>query len=242
MSSEHLVYDLEKGSRVILVDKSLRKEGPWKCLSICSFVLLIGATLLFTLLQFGAFRQSETEVSSTGRWGETSLGRADFEVSTFSSGWLQALVSRKPAAHAIANLSRHNQLLWTTKVAPSMLENGMQLNENDNSLVVPSTGLYFIYSQLLFHGKGCTSPVLLTHTISWQSAQFNTEVDLLKSMKTVCEGGRDPPSHSKLWFESIYQGAVFKLHKGDRLWSKTDLPHHLDLTRSGQIYFGVIGM
>ncbi|KAF7236092.1 Tumor necrosis factor [Varanus komodoensis] len=231
MSSEHLVYDLEKGSRVILVDKSLRKEGPWKCLSICSFVLLIGATLLFTLLQFGAFRQSETEEN-----------RNPLSEGLPATMKVQALVSRKPAAHAIANLSRHNQLLWTTKVAPSMLENGMQLNENDNSLVVPSTGLYFIYSQLLFHGKGCTSPVLLTHTISWQSAQFNTEVDLLKSMKTVCEGGRDPPSHSKLWFESIYQGAVFKLHKGDRLWSKTDLPHHLDLTRSGQIYFGVIGM
>ncbi|XP_062979586.1 tumor necrosis factor [Elgaria multicarinata webbii] len=232
MSSEHLVYDVEKSNSVVVLRESPRKEGPWKCLGIFSFVLLIGATLVFALLQFGALRQSENQDSKEN--GNSFSERLPHTMK------MQALVSRKPAAHAIANLTRHNQLIWTTRVAPSMLENGMQLNELDNSLVVPSTGLYFIYSQLLFHGKGCTKHLLLTHTVSWLSAEYNKKVTLLKSIKSACEGGRDPSG--KLWFESIYQGAVFKLHRGDRLWSETDLPEHLDLTRGRQIYFGVIAM
>ena len=51
----------------------------------------------------------------------------------------------------IASLNHRDELVWTTNVAPSVLENGMQLDTSDNSLVIPSSGLYFVYSQVVFH-------------------------------------------------------------------------------------------
>nr|XP_028576894.1 tumor necrosis factor-like [Podarcis muralis] len=235
MSSEHLVYDVEKGSNVVVVREKPQKESHWKCLSICSLLLLLGATFVFALLQFGAFKQSESQDSKE-------------KGSPFSGGLpqtmkVQALMSRKPAAHALASRAHGQQLFWTTDVAPSILENGMQLNKNDNSLVVPSTGLYFVYSQVMFHSDTCPeSPLLLSHTISWFSSQFNKNVELLKSIKSACEGGRTAQGQKSLWFESIYQGAVFRLNKGDRLWSKTESPQYLDFAQQGQIYFGIVAM
>ncbi|XP_008103955.2 tumor necrosis factor [Anolis carolinensis] len=239
MSSEHLVQDPEKGlptgkeaqDRPLSPPKS--QGGPWKCLSITAFLLLAAATGLFAFLQYGTlFGQKDSQ-------GNGKSFADDILPETMK---LQALVSGKPAAHAIASLNHPNQLIWTTDVAPSVLENGMKLDKAENALVVPSTGLYFVYSQLLFHKGSCTDPVLLSQRITWRSAQFNSEVELLKSLKTACEHGRDPPNQGKFWFESIYQGAVFKLHKGDRLWSKTDSLQYLDLSQQGQIYFGVIAM
>nr|XP_060617055.1 tumor necrosis factor-like [Anolis sagrei ordinatus]XP_060617057.1 tumor necrosis factor-like [Anolis sagrei ordinatus] len=242
MSSEHLVQDPEKGllptgkeaqDRPLSPHKSQR--GPWKCLTITSFLLLALATGLFAFLQYGNLFGQKDSKENRKSFSEDILPE---------TMKVQALVSGKPAAHAIASLHHPNQLIWTTDVAPSVLENGMKLDKAENALVVPSTGLYFVYSQLLFHKGSCTSaePVLLSHMITSHSAQFNTEVVLLKSLKTACQHGRDPPHQGKIWFESIYQGAVFKLHKGDRLWSKTNAMEYLDLDRQGQIYFGVIAM
>ncbi|KAH0630485.1 hypothetical protein JD844_013544 [Phrynosoma platyrhinos] len=184
------------------------------------------------------------------RQGQIYFGDSKENGKSFSEDLLpktmkvQALMSRKPAAHAVASLAHPNKLVWTTDVAPSVLENGMRLDKEDNALVVPSTGLYFIYSQLLFHSDSCPSadPILLSHSISSWSEQFKSEVELLKSIKTACEGGHNDPGQKKMWFQSIYQGAVFQLYKGDRLWSKTESLQYLDLKRQGQIYFGVIAM
>ncbi|XP_015681363.1 tumor necrosis factor-like [Protobothrops mucrosquamatus] len=230
MSSEQLVNDVEKGSIVVIREPS-QKNNHWKCLSICSFLLLIGAVTVFALLQLDAFGLSEKENSK--------LQGNSFSEHLPDTMKVQALKSGKPAAHAIASSRYSPQLKWTTDVVPSILENGMRLDENENSLIVPSTGLYFVYSQLLFHKDHCKKPLLLTHNITFWSSEFSFEVELLKSIKSVCE---DASSDKKLWFESIYQGAVFKLNRGDRLLSKTNLPEFLDFTHSTQIYFGVIAM
>ncbi|XP_061478102.1 tumor necrosis factor [Rhineura floridana] len=236
MSSEHLVYDVEKGDhKIVVVREKPQKDSRWKCLTVCSLLLLIGATFVFAVLQFGAFKQSEHQDARENR-------------NSFSEGLpdtmkVQALMSNKPAAHAIAVRTPNKQLVWTTDVAPAIQENGMQLDKNDNSLVVPSTGLYFVYSQVMFHGDTCPeSPLLLSHTVSWSSSQFNSNVDLLKAIKSVCEGGSDTQGHKSMWFESIYQGAVFRLNKGDHVWSKTESSQYLDFTHHGQIYFGIVAM
>ncbi|XP_026575865.1 tumor necrosis factor [Pseudonaja textilis] len=230
MSSEQLVHDVEKGNIVVIREPS-PKNNHWKCLSICSFLLLIGAVTVFALLQLDAFGLSEKQ--------DSKLQGNSFSDHLPGTMKVQALRSGKPAAHAVASSRHSSQLKWTADVFPSILENGMRLDENENSLVVPSTGLYFVYSQLLFHKDNCKKPLLLTHNITCWSSDFSLEVELLKSIKSVCE---EASSNKKLWFESIYQGAVFQLNKGDRLMSKTNLPEYLDFTHSTQIYFGVIAM
>ncbi|XP_053154816.1 tumor necrosis factor-like [Hemicordylus capensis] len=233
MSSEHLVYDVEKGSKVVVVGEKPSQEGRWKCLSICSFLLLIGAVAVFAVLQFGAFRKSANQDSI-----EKGNSFLDGLPQTMK---VQAVTSRKPVAHAIASLKHSNKLVWTTDVAPAMLNN-IVLSSTDNALVIPSDGLYFVYSQLMFHGANCGDSLLLSHTIKSWSTMYNGEVELLKSIKSVCEVPSSTPNHKKLWFESIYQGAVFKLMKGDRLWSQTESAQYLDLDRQGQIYFGVVAL
>ncbi|XP_070591753.1 tumor necrosis factor-like [Erythrolamprus reginae] len=230
MSSEQLVHDVEKGN-IVVIREPAPKNSHWKCLSICSFLLLIGAVTVFALLQLDAFGSSEKQ--------DSKLQGNSFSDHLPDTMKVQALISRKPAAHAVASSENPQQLQWTTDVAPTVLENGMQLNKNENSLIVPSDGLYFVYSQLLFHSDQCRRSVLLTHNITSWSSMHNDEVELLKSIKSVCEV---VSSDKKLWFESIYQGAVFNLKNGDRLFSKTNHPEFLDFTHSTQIYFGVIAM
>lgn len=129
-----------------------------------------------------------------------------------------------------------------------MTKNGMRLSEKDNALEVPSTGLYFVYSQLLFSGQGCEEQIdslLLTHTIHSLSREFNGgKVALMKAVKSVCESENGSQGRNKLWFESIYQGGVFLLHEGDKLLSETDaqLAKYLNLDREGQVYFGAIAL
>ncbi|XP_058021786.1 tumor necrosis factor-like [Ahaetulla prasina] len=230
MSSEQLVHDMEKGSIVVIREPS-PKNNHWKCLSICSFLLLIGAVTVFALLQLDAFGLSEKQ--------DSKLQGNSFSDHLPATMKVQALRSGKPAAHAVASSHTSPQLNWTTDVIPTILENGMQLDKTENSLIVPSTGLYFVYSQVLFHKDTCSKSLLLTHSITCWSSELNSEMELLKSIKSVCE---EVSSNKKLWFESIYQGAVFQLNKGARLWAKTNHPEYLDFTHSTQIYFGVIAM
>ncbi|XP_060094202.1 tumor necrosis factor [Heteronotia binoei] len=242
MSSEQLVYDVEKGSNVIVVRDPPRKDSHWKCLSICSFLLLIGAVTVFTLLQFGAFG-SLTNQDSKGNGIPFSEGMPQ-------TLRVRAAASGKPAIHAIASRTEHNhnkKLVWTTSLIPAMTRNGMELDKKENALVVPSTGLYFVYSQLLFHGGSCQEhteeSLLLTHTISSMSREFNGgKVELMKSIKSVCESNNVSQGQNKLWFESIYQGGVFLLQEGDKLLSDTESAKYLNWDQEGQVYFGAIAL
>ncbi|XP_077187345.1 tumor necrosis factor [Paroedura picta] len=232
MSSEQLVYDVEKGSHVIVVHDPPRKESHWKCLSISSFLLLIGAVTVFALLQFGAFGPSSNQDS-----------KDPFPEGMPQTLRVRAAASGKPAIHAIASRTHHDKLVWTTRVIPAMTKDGMELDEEANALVVPSTGLYFVYSQLLFHGNSCREhtghSLLLTHTVYSMSREFNGgKVELMKNIKSVCESGN--ANHNKLWFESIYQGAAFQLQAGDKLLSDTHEAKYLNWEREGQVYFGAI--
>ncbi|XP_054834127.1 tumor necrosis factor [Eublepharis macularius] len=239
MSSEHLVYDVEKGSNVIVVRDPPHKESHWKCLSICSFLLLIGAVTVFTLLQFKAFGTSENQ---------DSIGSGNpFPEGMPQTLKVQAVTSGKPAIHAIASRTHKNNLIWITDLAPAMTKNGMRLDKKENVLVVPSSGLYFVYSQLLFHGESCSghtqNSLLLTHKIFRRSKEYSGEdVELMKAVKSVCDGGNVSPDLNKLWFESIYQGGVFLLQEGDKLGSNTESAQYLNWDREGQVYFGAIAL
>nr|XP_056700643.1 tumor necrosis factor-like [Euleptes europaea] len=238
MSSEQLVYDVEKTNMIVVRDLP-RKDSHWKCLSICSFLLLVGAVTVFTLLQFGAFGSSANQ---------DSKGNGN----PFPEGMPQTLRVRaaatgKPAIHAIATRSHPDKLVWTTDVMPAMERNNMRLDKNENALVVPSSGLYFVYSQLLFHGEGCSehteSSLLLTHTIYSKSTEFGgVKLELMKAIKSVCDSENVTRGHKKIWFESIYQGGVFQLQAGDKLLSDTHSAKYLNWDREGQVYFGAIAL
>uniref|UniRef100_A0A8C3HT71 Tumor necrosis factor n=1 Tax=Chrysemys picta bellii TaxID=8478 RepID=A0A8C3HT71_CHRPI len=229
MSTESLVCDIEKGG-VIVVRESRPADGRWKCLSICSFLLLVGATAIFALLHF--------------RNGGPLINRSDRPFVLSEAGpmtmKLQAQSLKKPAAHVVAS-SDSKELIWTDKVAHTMMQNGMALV--NNKLVVPSDGLYFIYSQVVFKGDKCPEESIpLRHTILRYSVEYPENVPLLMAIKSFCEGSKAAKNEEGVWFESIYQGAVFQLMKGDEISSEIDSAQYLDLDSNGQVYFGVIAL
>ncbi|TFJ96063.1 ephrin-B2a-like [Platysternon megacephalum] len=233
MSTESLVCDVEKGG-VIVVRESRPADGRWKCLSICSFLLLVGATAVFALLHF---RNGGPLVSQDPKEPRSSGHTKQLNPMTMK---LQAQLLKKPAAHVVAS-SDSKELIWTDQVAHTMMQNGMALV--NNKLVVPSDGLYFIYSQVVFKAGKCPEESIhLQHTILRYSVEYPKDIPLLMAIKSFCEGPKAGKNEEGVQFESIYQGAVFQLMKGDEISSEIDSAQYLDLDSNGQVYFGVIAL
>ncbi|XP_057555079.1 tumor necrosis factor [Hippopotamus amphibius kiboko] len=234
MSTESMIRDVE------LAEEELSKKagGPqgsrsYLRLSLFSFFLVAGATTLFCLLHFRVIGPQGEEQSPTGPSVISPLAQ------TLRSSSLTS--SNKPVAHVVANLSAQGQLQWLNMCANALMANGVKLE--DNQLVVPTDGLYLIYSQVLFKGQGCpSSHLFLTHTISRIAVSYQTRVSLLSAIKSPCQKETPEGAEAKPWYEPIYLGGVFQLEKGDRLSAEINLPDYLDFAESGQVYFGIIAL
>lgn len=180
----------------------------------------------------------QTEGTGTGCGGWAELEGQDVESGTdrVTLTHPSLLLSFPPA-----NPEAEGQLQWLSRRANALLANGVELT--DNQLIVPSDGLYLIYSQVLFKGQGCPSThVLLTHTISRFAVSYQTKVNLLSAIKSPCQRETPEGTEAKPWYEPIYLGGVFQLEKGDRLSAEINLPDYLDFAESGQVYFGIIAL
>ncbi|XP_004695174.1 PREDICTED: lymphotoxin-alpha [Condylura cristata] len=143
--------------------------------------------------------------------------------------------TRRPAAHLIGDPSTQNTLRWRANTDRAFLRHGFSLN--NNSLLIPTSGLYFVYSQVVFSGEGQheTTPLYLAHEVQLFSSQYPSHVPLLSAQKSVVPGPQSP------WVRSVYQGAVFLLTQGDQLSTHTDGIRHLLLSPSS-VFFGAFAL
>ncbi|MBN3284079.1 TNFA factor, partial [Polyodon spathula] len=126
-----------------------------------------------------------------------------------------------------------SEVTWLNDVDQAF-SNGIA-NTKDK-IVVPRTGLYFVYSQVSFKGQCKGQPVYLSHTIERLAVSYPEKRNLLSASKTACiETHR---SSKDIWYKSIYQGAVFKMEKGDILSTKTGGVDKL-VVDGGNSFFGV---
>ncbi|XP_008155583.1 lymphotoxin-alpha [Eptesicus fuscus] len=142
----------------------------------------------------------------------------------------------KPAAHLVGDPGARDALRWRASSDRAFLRHGFSLR--NNSLLVPASGLYFIYSQVVFAGPGCcpaAAPLHLAHEVQLSSAQYPAHVPLLSAQKSVRPGPQGP------WVRSVYQGAVFLLTQGDQLSTSTDGIDHLLLGPS-TVFFGAFAL
>ncbi|XP_024594386.1 lymphotoxin-alpha [Neophocaena asiaeorientalis asiaeorientalis] len=144
----------------------------------------------------------------------------------------------KPAAHLVGDPSTQDSLRWRANTDRAFLRHGFSLS--NNSLLVPTSGLYFVYSQVVFSGEGCfpkatPTPLYLAHEVQLFSSQYPFHVPLLSAQKSVCPGPQGP------WVRSVYQGAVFLLTRGDQLSTHTDGISHLLLSPSS-VFFGAFAL
>lgn len=232
MSTESMIRDVELAEEA-LAKKAGGPQGSRRCLclSLFSFLLVAGATTLFCLLHFEVIGPQKEELPA----GPLSINPLAQGLRSSSQ------TSDKPVAHVVANVKAEGQLQWQSGYANALLANGVKLK--DNQLVVPTDGLYLIYSQVLFRGQGCPSTnVFLTHTISRIAVSYQTKVNLLSAIKSPCQRETPEGAEAKPWYEPIYLGGVFQLEKDDRLSAEINLPDYLDFAESGQVYFGIIAL
>ncbi|KAL0622749.1 Tumor necrosis factor [Plecturocebus cupreus] len=246
MSTETMIQDVELAEEALPKTQGPQGSRRHLFLSLFSFLLVAGATALFCLLHFGVIGPQREEGDCLDANHSPSPQQFSKDLSLISPLALAVrsssrIPSDKPVAHVVANPQAEGQLQWLNRRANALLANGVELR--DNQLVVPSEGLYLVYSQVLFKGQGCPSTfTLLTHSISRIAVSYQAKVNLLSAIKSPCQ--RETPRGAKTnpWYEPIYLGGVFQLEKGDRLSAEINLPDYLDLAESGQVYFGIIGL
>ncbi|XP_029441372.1 tumor necrosis factor-like [Rhinatrema bivittatum] len=238
MSADHVALDPEKGG-MIVIRESRRSDRCWKCLGLFSLLLLAGICTLFVLLHFRvipSFGPQEPNDLLAER--EKAESAKLYETPRLMQ--LQAMKANKPAAH-LHGYYKDGKLTWSDDALEDPDDDDVVLNKmevQDNQLIVPSGGLYFVYTQVVYTGRSCQKgPLHLTHTVNHLSTEFTKWEPILSASKTACESR----GYGEVWFQTLYQGGVFRLNKGDRLSTATSEVAHLFVS-SSQAYFGAVAL
>ncbi|XP_051271358.1 tumor necrosis factor a (TNF superfamily, member 2) [Dicentrarchus labrax] len=145
---------------------------------------------------------------------------------------------------------------WKNQVDQSHSQGGLVLDNNE--IVIPQNGLYFVYSQASFR-VSCTTDaddatsrpmVHLSHTVKRWSRSYGNDDErktyetILHSVRTACQKtASSDPDQEGSWFSAVYMGAVFNLSRGDRLQTVMEekmLPYLED--EPGKTFFGVFAL
>ncbi|NXX85967.1 TNFL6 factor, partial [Urocolius indicus] len=129
-----------------------------------------------------------------------ALGNWEREPQNFKWNFLLLLLPGNPA-------QRDLPLEWES-VSGHAFTSGVQYQEQ--GLVINETGLYFVYSNILFRGSVCSSQVL-THVV-YKKNPTSPGSHVLMEDKGInyCVG-------QKMWARKSYLGALFNLRKMDSL-------------------------
>ncbi|KAF0046052.1 hypothetical protein F2P81_002581 [Scophthalmus maximus] len=147
------------------------------------------------------------------------------------------------------DVSSQDKLEWKNGQGQAFAQGGFRLMENQ--IIIPQTGLYFVYSQASFRvscdddskdgaGKRLTP---LSHRIWRYSDSLGFNASLMSAVRSACQTAAQGDSHrdGQGWYNTIYLGAVFQLYKGDKLWTETNMLSELE-TEEGKTFFGVFAL
>lgn len=142
-----------------------------------------------------------------------------------------------------------DQVEWKNGQGQAFAQGGFRLV--DNKIMIPHTGLYFVYSQASFRvscsdgdeegaGRHLTP---LSHRISRYSESMGSDVSLMSAVRSACQNTAQEDSYSdgRGWYNTIYLGAVFQLNRGDKLETETNQLSELE-TDEGKTFFGVFAL
>ncbi|KFQ11984.1 Tumor necrosis factor ligand superfamily member 6 [Leptosomus discolor] len=115
----------------------------------------------------------------------------------------------RKAAHLTGNPAQRDLPLEWEPISGHAFTNGIQYR--DQGLVINETGLYFVYSNVLFRGSVCSSQVL-THIVYKKNPTSPGSHVLME------DKGMNYCTSQKTWARKSYLGALFKLRKMDSLY------------------------
>ncbi|XP_040900414.1 tumor necrosis factor b (TNF superfamily, member 2) [Toxotes jaculatrix] len=242
--------DLEMGPTertVVLVEKKSSTEWIWKVFG----VLLIAALCVGGILLFAWYWNGREMTTQLGR--TETLIKNDSAEETDPHYTLKRISSKaKAAIHlegSYEDESLEKQLEWKDGQGQAFAQGGFQLV--NNQIVIPRTGLYFVYSQASFRvscsdgneegaGRHFTP---LSHRIWRFSDSVGRKVSLMSAVRSACQTTAQEGSYrdGQGWYNAIYLGAVFQLYRGDKLWTETNQLSELE-TDAGKTFFGVFAL
>ncbi|CAN9504140.1 unnamed protein product [Ophioblennius macclurei] len=155
--------------------------------------------------------------------------------------------------HGVHNSSMKRSVQWMEHVDQSHSQGELRLVNNE--IVIPRSGLYFVYSQASFRvdcrssNADDSSMVHLSHTVKrWSKLWAEERSDesyrtILHSMRTACQRTGDGLQQDGKWYTAVYMGAVFNLERDDHLstWMEEEMLNMLE-DDEGKTYFGVFAL
>ncbi|XP_062254352.1 tumor necrosis factor b (TNF superfamily, member 2) [Platichthys flesus] len=252
--------DVESGlveKTVVLVEKSSSTGWMGKVLGgLFIAALCLGGVMMFSFY----WNRSESMLKS----GQTAaLTKTEADEKTDHHETLKQISSRAKAAihlvgsHQEETASSKEKLEWQNGQGQAFAQGGFKLV--DNQIIIPETGLYFVYSQASFRvscseddaegkdGRGRLTSV--SHRIWRYADSEGGKVSLMSAVRSACHVGPTQvgPTQDNAfrdgqgWYNAIYLGAVFQLNQGDKLQTETNMFAELE-TEGGKTFFGVFAL
>ncbi|XP_061676116.1 tumor necrosis factor b (TNF superfamily, member 2) [Syngnathoides biaculeatus] len=245
---------LQNEKTVVVVEKRSYTAWMWKL----SAALLVAALCLGTVLLFAWYWHGRPE-TTTVSVGPTQALVGDDENSDPHNTLKRISTKAKAAIHLEGiheeGKSENEQLQWRNGQGQAFAQGGLTLQ--NNQIVVPHTGLYFVYSQASFRvscrdnsgeeglADASGKPLApLSHRIWRYSDSVGRKTSLMSAVRSACQhsGSAEDEQRSKQsWYNALYLGAVFQLNKDDRLWTETNQLSELE-TDGGRTFFGVFAL
>ncbi|XP_060937363.1 tumor necrosis factor b (TNF superfamily, member 2) [Limanda limanda] len=253
--------DVESGLEertVVLVEKS--SSTGWMCKVMGGLfiaVLCLGGVLLFSTY----WNRSEVMKESGQTATLTKMDRDENKTDHHQT--LKQISSRAKAAIHLEGSQQAStknskaKLVWESGTGSAFAQGGFELV--NNQIIIPETGLYFVYSQASFRvscrdgdaeGKdGEAKLTSVSHRI-WRYADSEGDnVSLMSAVRSACQIAPTQVAQTQDyavqdgqgWYNAIYLGAVFQLNRGDKLWTETNMFTELE-TEGGKTFFGVFAL
>nr|AEM59514.1 tumor necrosis factor alpha [Etroplus suratensis] len=237
--------DVEVGMEertVVLVEKKSSAGWIWKMFG----VLFIVALCFGGVLLFACYWNKRPEMTQPGQTEASKEKSAADKTDPHST--LRRISSKaKAAIHLEGSYDDElsSNLEWKNGQGQAFAQGGFKLE--NNKIIIPHTGLFFIYSQASFRvscggndeegtGGGLTA---LSHRIWRFSDSIGSDSSLMSAVRSACQSTVEEDEQG--WYNAIYLGAVFQLNKGDTLWTETNQQAQLE-TDEGKTFFGVFAL
>ncbi|MEQ2298925.1 hypothetical protein AMECASPLE_010225 [Ameca splendens] len=226
----------------VLVEKKSTTAWLWK---------MLGALLLLALCIGGArlYVWYQLERSESMQSGHTAAPIImDPDVKSAAHSTLKEMSKKAKAAIHLVGHDDDNMIAveWRDAVGQAFAQGGLRLY--NNTIIIPQSGLYFVYSQASFsvscskNTEGAWPSIALSHRIWRVSNSIGQRVSLMSGVRSACQNVQEDDMRSgHSCYSTIYLGAVFQLNKGDKLETETNQLAELD-TEEGKTFFGVFAL
>ncbi|XP_068179530.1 tumor necrosis factor b (TNF superfamily, member 2) isoform X2 [Antennarius striatus] len=242
--------DVEQGPEertVVLLKKKSSAAWIWKV----SVAVLFVAFCIVGILLFAWYWNRRPEMLTQSGQTEALMEKHTAE-KTDPQYTLRRISSKaKAAIHLEGSYDEDEEvdkpLEWRSGQGQAFAQGGFQLA--NNQIIIPQTGLYFVYSQASFRvscndGEGARRRLTpLSHRIWRDSDSIGSKASLMSAVRSACQNTAQEDGYivGQGWYNAIYLGAVFQLNRGDKLWTETNQLSALE-TEDGKTFFGVFAL